>query len=221
MLLFIAQNLSEFLKSGAFGFVAIAMKQRQAKENAFFVFKAPKVCTGGAVKHGFGAIIRVRAPTYVMQVAGGLDQAQLFRFGGFENRKDEPVERFTKAWNASIFGFHKAASFDHRVTCTDAIWHLFIKHTFADAIGTDCDVMWFKATQHTFEHFNCQWHQRHSRAGHTAAGPQLVWVMLLDIAGSVAYSGGGHAVFVKNFERIAAALHVNAGNGTPGAANQK
>ncbi len=69
--------------------VLIAVQQGKAQKDAARMIKAAKVGAGDIVKTGLGAVIGMRAPSGVMQQAGGLDQAQAFFVGAIETAAPE------------------------------------------------------------------------------------------------------------------------------------
>ena len=68
----------------AFALIAIAVHQRKPQEYSFGMFQPAQIGPCSVVKADFGAIIGMAAPTYIMQMAGGFDQALFFLIRGWK-----------------------------------------------------------------------------------------------------------------------------------------
>ena len=99
----------------AFALIAIAVHQRKPQEYSFGMFQPAQIGPCSVVKADFGAIIGMAAPTYIMQMAGGFDQARCLVIRGREKRQNKFEQLQAKAGCARIFHFCEGAGFNQRI----------------------------------------------------------------------------------------------------------
>ena len=160
------------------------------------------------------------APCGIVQQAGGLYQPQAGGRRAAVQRLQEFEEFLAKTGDAGGGQFGKAAGLDQRITAAQAVWHLFIKHAFADAVGGDIYFLWFEHLDQLAQHFAGQRHQFHPFQPGAGALAQVGDIAGRDPIHRFKHGLRRHAVFMQNGQRIAFAFHIQPGDGPPGAANQ-
>ena len=88
VLAFLVQQSRDIPEPRCVAIVGIAVQQRQSQEHPFRMFQPAQVGAGGVVEADRRTIVWMRAPTDVMQQAGGANDALALGRGGFEDRQD-------------------------------------------------------------------------------------------------------------------------------------